>query len=62
MSEFSNLLIEYLKYSGINFILKVNPYHWRLGFQNEYDEFDGRIFTLDLAPLTIKFWIDNGNW
>jgi hypothetical protein len=55
-------MLEYLKYSGINIILKVNPFHWDLGFLHEYDEFDGRIFTINLAMFTIKIWIDNGNW
>ena len=55
-------MIEYLKYSGINITLKLNPYHWALSAMHEYDEFDGRIFTVNLAMFTIKIWIDNGNW
>ena len=55
-------MINYLKYSGCNVIVKLNPYHWDIGFRAENDMFDGKIYNLDLVMFTLRVWIDDGNW
>ena len=56
--------INYLKYSGLNVTIKLNPYHWRLSVAylktNEVWEQDALI--IELFPITVRFWIDNGEW
>ena len=57
-------LLNYLKYSGCNVIIKLNPYHWRLNINynktNEVWEQDTLV--IELLPITIRLWIDNGEW
>jgi hypothetical protein len=55
-------MIEYLKYSGCNVILKLNPFQWTVGFVVEEDPWDGKAYVLNLAMFSVRFWIDNGNW
>ena len=54
----------YLKYSGCTITLKLNPFHWRLNCEmhrtNEVWEQD--FFYLELLPITIKVWFDDGSW
>ena len=57
-------LIKYIRYSGCNITIKLNPLHWRLWGQvyktNEAWEQDAII--LELLPITIRVWFDNGEW
>jgi hypothetical protein len=57
-------MIKWLKYSGCNITLKLNPFHWRLSCQyfktNEAWEQDA--FILELLPITIRVWFDDGSW
>ena len=57
-------MINYLKYSGINIILKLNPYHWRLScsFFKTNEAWEQDAFILEILPITIRIWIDNGEW
>lgn len=55
-------MLDYLKYSGCNITLKLNPFHWRVAFSKEIDMLDGKVFVAELAMFTIRFWIDNGDW
>ena len=57
-------MINYLKYSGINIILKLNPYHWRLScsFFKTNEVWEQDAFILEILPITIRIWIDNGEW
>jgi hypothetical protein len=51
-------------YSGCNITFKLNPFHWRIGFNhtktNEVWEQDALI--IELLPITIRIWFDNGDW
>ena len=57
-------MINWLKYSGCNITLKLNPFHWRLSCYawktNEAWEQDA--FILELLPITIRIWFDDGSW
>lgn len=57
-------MIDWLMYSGCNVIIKLNPLHWRLNFfyreTNEVWEQDALV--LELLPITIRIWFDNGEW
>jgi hypothetical protein len=57
-------MINWLKYSGINITLKLNPFHWRINCEmfktNEAWEQDALI--IELLPITIRVWFDNGEW
>ena len=57
-------MINWLKYSGCNIIIKLNPFHWRINCEmfktNEAWEQDA--FILELLPITIRVWFDNGEW
>jgi hypothetical protein len=57
-----NFMMNYLKYSGCNVILKLNPFHWTVGFVTESDPWDGKAYVLHLAMFSVRFWIDDGNW
>ena len=56
--------MNWLKYSGINITLKLNPLHWRISCHyfktNEAWEQDA--FVLELLPITIRVWFDDGQW
>jgi hypothetical protein len=57
-------ILNYLKYSGLNVTIKFNPYHWRLNVDycktNEVWEQDTLV--IELLPITIRLWIDDGSW
>ena len=57
-------MIKWLRYSGCNITLKLNPFHWRINFEynktNEAWETDALI--IELLPITIRVWIDDGSW
>jgi hypothetical protein len=57
-------MLKWLKYSGCNITLKLNPFHWRLSCKlvqtNEAWETD--FLCLELLPITIRIWIDDGSW
>ncbi len=57
-------MIDWLKYSGCNIIIKLNPFHWRISFKylqtNEAWEQDALV--IELLPITIRVWFDNGEW
>ena len=56
--------LKYLKYSGLNVVFKFNPYHWRLKFQyvQSADVWEQDALVIELLPITIRLWIDNGEW
>jgi hypothetical protein len=57
-------MIDWLMYSGCNITLKLNPFHWRISFKynhtNEVWEQDHLL--IELLPITIRLWFDNGEW
>jgi hypothetical protein len=57
-------IVRWLKYSGCNITLKLNPFHWRINFEyfktNEAWEQDALI--IELLPITIRIWFDDGSW
>ena len=58
-------LIKYLTYSGLNVTIKLNPCHWRFAFTkgNSLDAWEvEHSYVLELFPITIRFWIDDGSW
>ena len=58
-------MLNYLKYSGLNITFKLNPYHWRLAFSKGSDNDAWEISTsyiIELLPITIRLWIDHGDW
>lgn len=67
----ANKISDYLKwvrYSGFSVIFVINPFHWRLvpHAQREYN--DGwpspneRTWSVSWLFLTVRSWIDNGDW
>ena len=58
-------IINYLKYSGILFIIVVNPFHWTLlpTMRSEGDDiWDAETQVFSFLFLTIRVWIDDGSW
>lgn len=60
-------MIDYLKYSGVSVILSLNPFHWLLipKIRNESNSEWGspeRTYSLTFLFLTVRMWIDNGDW
>ena len=57
-------MINWLKYSGCNIIIKLNPLHWRIGCQmyRNTEVWEQDAFVLELLPITIRVWFDNGEW
>jgi len=56
--------MNWLRYSGCNIILKLNPFHWRLhcAYNKTNEAWETDAFVLELLPLTIRIWIDDGSW
>jgi hypothetical protein len=56
--------MNWLRYSGCNITLKLNPFHWRLNYSynktNEVWETDALV--VELLPITIRIWFDDGSW
>ena len=60
-------MYNYLKYSGLCVIIQLNPLHWKVWpwFKNETNsEWGSAEYTCSLTFLflTIRLWIDNGDW
>jgi len=60
-------MIDYLKYSGVSVILNLNPFHWSLlpKIRNESNSEWGapeKTYSFVFLFLTIRLWIDNGDW
>jgi hypothetical protein len=56
-------MLKWLFYSGCNITIKVNPFHWRFGYLRDIDEmWETDVFQIDLLPITIRFWFDDGSW
>jgi hypothetical protein len=58
-------LIKYLTYSGLNVTIKFNPCHWRIAFNkgSSVEVWDvEHSYVLELLPITVRFWIDDGSW
>jgi hypothetical protein len=61
----SKNLLNYLKYSGVWISFALNPYHWRISFDNTTpDDMDPAMYTYTIivGPLTIRVVLDNGSW
>ena len=57
--------MKWLKYSGCNITLKLNPFHWRIGFSrgSENDAWEVTTsYIIELMPITIRIWFDDGSW
>jgi len=60
-------MYNYLKYSGLSIIILLNPFHWSFlpKFMNETNIEWGsaeHTYRVSFLFLTIRFWIDNGEW
>ena len=57
-------IFNYLKYSGMNITLKLNPFHRRIScaYNRTNDSWEVDAFVLELLPLTVRAWIDDGSW
>ena len=56
--------MDWLMYSGCNITLKLNPFHWRIACQmyRNQEVWEQDAFVLELLPITIRVWFDNGQW
>lgn len=56
--------MNWLKYSGATISLTLNPYHWSLQckYNTSIDVWDRDYFLLQLGPLSLRVWIDDGSW
>lgn len=58
----------WLRYSGASIAITVNPYHWRLipqagqAFTDEWAGPNERSYYACWLFLTLRLWIDNGDW
>jgi hypothetical protein len=57
-------MIKWLRYSGCNITLKLNPFHWRIhcAYNRTNEAWETDAFVLELLPITIRIWIDDGSW
>ena len=66
----ANKVSDYLKwvrYSGLSVIFVVNPFHWRwvpqvLRENNDWPGPNERTWSVSWLFLTVRSWIDNGDW
>jgi hypothetical protein len=57
--------MNWLKYSGCNITLKLNPFHWRIAFGkgSENDAWEiSTSYIIEILPITIRIWFDDGSW
>jgi len=56
--------MNWLKYSGCNITLKLNPFHWRFhcAYNQTNEAWEQDALVLELFPITIRLWIDDGTW
>ena len=56
--------INYLKYSGLNVIIKLNPFHWRvnISYNKTNEAWEQDTLVIELLPITVRLWIDDGSW
>ena len=60
--------MNWLKYSGASVILTLNPLHWRYvpkggrAFVGEWAGPNERSWYVSWLFLTVRFWVDNGDW
>jgi hypothetical protein len=56
-------MLKWIKYSGCTITLKLNPFHWRLSYNFfESNGWETDCFMLELLPITIRVWFDDGSW
>ena len=60
-------MINWLRYSGLSIIITLNPFHWRAlpALFRETNEWAGpkeHTLVFKFLFLTIRIWIDNGDW
>jgi hypothetical protein len=59
-------IINYLKYSGLAITITVNPYHWAwipvLRFDESVEMWHNDTMRISILFLTVRLWIDNGDW
>lgn len=57
-------MLNYLKYSGCNITIKLNPFQWRLKFcmYKTTDSWEQDSLYIEILPITIRIWIDDGSW
>jgi hypothetical protein len=59
-------MYNYLKYSGLSVILSLNPLHWKIlpWYRSEATEevWSTNAHAVGFLFLTVRVWIDNGDW
>ena len=57
-------MINYLKYSGASVTITVNPYHWRYmpRLYKDITDWNDETHCFSFLFLTLRIWIDNGDW
>ena len=60
-------MIDYLRYSGASIIFQLNPLHWKVlpWIRKESNTEWGsaeHTYSFSFLFLTIRIWIDNGDW
>ena len=59
-------IIDYLKYSGVCVTIAVNPYHWSwipvFAYEGSNEIWFQDTFRFSVLFLTIRCWVDNGEW
>ena len=57
-------MIKWLKYSGCNITLKLNPFHWRISavYKKSIEAWEVNHLMIELLMFTVRVWIDDGSW
>jgi hypothetical protein len=60
-------MMDYLRYSGASIIFQLNPLHWKVlpWIRKESNAEWGsaeHTYSFSFLFLTIRIWIDNGDW
>lgn len=63
----SSKLLNYLRYSGVSIIVSLNPLWWKAWpwFREETNNEFGsaeRTWAMGFLGLTIRIWVDRGDW
>jgi hypothetical protein len=61
-------MMKWIRYSGVSVIIALNPLYWKVlpwfrnECTNEWPSNMGKTYAVGFLGLTIRVWLDNGDW
>lgn len=57
-------IFNWIKYSGCNITLKLNPFDWNLHFKyhKTVEVWEVNSLVISFLPITVRIWFHDGSW